>query len=72
MSLTIIKYHKTPEGLVPITTSVECRTKEQTQAQQIVKVHTCMQMYTNTCEHRWHHPQNPQKSVWQHSEHMVN
>lgn len=50
MSLTIIKYHKTPDGIVPITPTVEYRSKEQMQTQQIVKVHTRMK---NTHKHRW-------------------
>lgn len=45
MSLTIIKYHKTPDGIVPITPALECRSKEPMQTQQIVKVHTRKKKY---------------------------
>ncbi|XP_060653412.1 uncharacterized protein LOC132789422 isoform X1 [Drosophila nasuta] len=37
MSLTIVKYRRTPEGIVPITPSVVLRPKMQVQPQQIIK-----------------------------------
>lgn len=78
MSLTIIKYHKTPDGIVPITPTVECRSKEQMQTQQIVKVHTRMKKthkYMQT-QMVWCGLVNSAfkqlitKSVWQHLEHI--
>lgn len=69
MSLTIIKYHKTPDGFVPISSSSELRTNEQLQTQLIFKVHTrkCTPIHANTDGNTKH-----TISVWQHSKHIVN